>query len=51
MHVMYGYVDIYNITAATAKDFKIIFKKVFKDFYYILAQAYFINTEKNVNLQ
>ena len=31
MHVMYGYVEIYDITAATAKDFEIITKKVFKD--------------------
>ena len=29
MHVMYGYVEIYDITAATAKGFEIITKKLF----------------------
>ena len=38
MHVMYGYVEIYDITADTAKDFEIITKKKLKIFitYYLL---------------
>ena len=36
---MYGYVEIYDITAAKAKDFEIITKKVFKDLYYILSAS------------
>ena len=39
MHVMYGYVEIYDITAATGKDFEIIAKKVFKDIFYILSAS------------